>query len=157
MVRLHLEYGNSGDIEKVQKIATKLIISLKHLPYTEILKQLMLPTVKYRSLRGDMIKVFKIVNNFYHLQAAVKLNFNTFSTTRGNKYKLQKSSCHYNIRKYSFSSRVVNMWNSLPNDMVETDTINTFKNCLDKYWSIQDVLCNFNANLIGTVSLPICI
>jgi len=43
------------------------------------------------------------------------------------------------------------MWNSLPNDVVEADTINTFKNRLDKYWSNQDVLYNCNAYLIGTV------
>jgi len=48
------------------------------------------------------------------------------------------------------------MWNSLPNDVVEADTINTFKNRLDKYRSNQDVLCNFNADLTGTGSLPIC-
>jgi len=28
------------------------------------------------------------------------------------------SSCHYNIRKYSFGSGAVNMCNSLPNDYV---------------------------------------
>jgi len=82
-------------------------------------------TLKYRRLHGDMIGVFRIVHDFYHLEAAVKLNFNTFSTTRGNENMLQKSSCRYNIRKYSFSSRVVNMWNSLPHDIVEVDTINT--------------------------------
>jgi len=59
----------------------------------------MLPILKYRHLHGDMTEVFRIVHNFYQLEAAVKLNFNnTFNTTRGNKYKLQKSSCHYNIR-----------------------------------------------------------
>jgi len=41
----------------------------------------MLPTLKYRRLRGDMIAVFKIVHDVYHLKAAVELNFNTFSTT----------------------------------------------------------------------------
>jgi len=75
---------------------------------------------------------------FYDLEAAVKLNFNTFRTTRGNKYELQKSSCHCNIRKYSFSSSIVNMQNSLPHDVVEVGTINTSKNRLDKYWSNQD-------------------
>jgi len=33
--------------------------------------------------------------------------------------------------------------NSEPNDMVEADTINAFKNRLDKYWSNQDVIFNF--------------
>jgi len=65
---------------------------------------------RYRStLAGDMIEVFKMVHKYYNVCAAVKLNFNTLSTTRGNKYKLQKSASHYNLRKFSFCSRVVNI------------------------------------------------
>ena len=64
-------------------------------------------------------------------------------TTRGNNYKLQKCVCHYNLRKYPFCSRVVNVWNSLPNNVVEADTINIFKNRLDKHWLNQEVLFNF--------------
>jgi len=30
-------------------------------------------------------------------------------------------------------SNIVNTWNSLPNDVVEAETINTFKNRLDKH------------------------
>ena len=137
MVRPHLEYANAvwcpykkGGIElieKVQKRATKLIISLKHPTYTERLKQLQLPTLKYRRLRGDVIEVFKMVHEYYDINATVKLNFNIFNTTRGNKYKLQKNTSHYILRKFSFSSRVVNMWNSLPDSVVDDDTINTFK------------------------------
>ena len=165
MVRPHLEYANSvwcpykkGDteiIEKVQKRATKLIISLKKLSYVERLKQLQLPTLKYRRLRGDMIEVFKIAHNYYDSEVAVKLNFNTFNTTTGYMYKLQKFMCHYDIRKYSFCARVVNIWNSLPNEVVEADTVNAFKYRLDKHWSNQDVLFDFNANLTGTVSVRI--
>jgi len=58
---------------------------------------------------------------------------------------------------YSFCSRVVNMWNSLPNKVVEVDTINIFKNSLDKYWTNQKVFHGFNADLTKTVDLPICI
>jgi len=84
------------------------------------------------------------------------LNFNTFNTTRGNTY-LQKFMCHFNIRKYSFCARVVNIWNSLPNEVVEADTVNAFKYRLDKHWSNQDVLFDFNADLTATGSVPICI
>jgi len=38
--------------------------------------------------------------------------------------------------------------------MVEADTVNAFKYRLDKYWSNQDVLFDFNADLTGSV--PIC-
>jgi len=44
-------------IEKVQKRATKLVISLKKLPYKERLSQLNLHTLKYRRLRGDTTEV----------------------------------------------------------------------------------------------------
>jgi len=37
-----------------------------------------LPTLKYRRLRGDMIDVFKIVHNYYGPGASVKFNFNQF-------------------------------------------------------------------------------
>jgi len=93
-----------------------------------------------------MIEVFKIVHNYYDSEAAVKLNFNTFNTTRGNMYKLQKFMGHYNKTKYSFCSRVVNISISLPNEVVDADTVNTFKYRLHKHWSNQDVLFDFNAD-----------
>jgi len=40
--------------------------------------------------------------------------------------------------------------------MVEADIINMFKNRLDKRWINQEVLFNFNADLTGSGSLPIC-
>jgi len=49
--------GDVEAIEKVQKRATKLVISLKHLSYKDRFVQLGLPTLKYRRLRGDMIEV----------------------------------------------------------------------------------------------------
>ena len=55
-------------------------------------------------------------------------------------YKLQKFTCHYNLRKYSFFSTVVNIWNSLPNEVVGVDTINTYKNRLYNHWTNQEVL-----------------
>ena len=88
--------------------------------------------------------------------AAVKLNFNTLSTTRENKYKLQKSASRYNLRKFSFCSRVVNIWNSLPDSVVDADTLNTFKSRLDKHWLDQDVLYNFYSELTGTGGASVC-
>ena len=135
---VHIKREILKTLKRYKKRATKLVISLKHLPYIDRLQQLKLPTLKYRRLRGDMIKVFKIVHNYYDPGAVVKLNFHLFSATRGNRFKLQKFNCHYNIRKYSFGSRVVNVWNSLPDYVVEADSLNAFKNRLDKYWTNQD-------------------
>jgi len=38
--------------------------------------------------------------------------------------------------------------NSLPNNVVSANMINTFKNRLDKFWERQAVLYNYRANLL---------
>ena len=39
-------------------------------------------------------------------------------------------------------------------DLVTADTINTFKNRLDKHWINQEVLFDYNVDLTGTGGLP---
>jgi len=53
------------DLEKVQRRATKFVISLKKLSYSERLKNLKLPTLTYCRYRGDMIEVYKIISGKY--------------------------------------------------------------------------------------------
>jgi len=75
LFRPHLDYANLvwhpykvrniEGMEKVQKRATNLVITLNKLPYKKRLEHLDLVTLKYRRLRGDMIKVYKIVTNKY--------------------------------------------------------------------------------------------
>ena len=137
LVRTHIEHavslwcpykkGDIEEIEKIQKRATKLIISLKKLPYKERLLKLKLPTLKYRRMRGDMIEVFKILHNYYNSDVAPKLTLNNASVTRGNSLKLLNRSFHCDLRKYSFPARVVNTWNSLPNVVVLASSLDTFK------------------------------
>jgi len=49
-----------------------------------------------------------------------------------------------------FSARTVNMWNSLPNSVVDASTINAFKAWLNKFWMHQAVKYDFTADLTGT-------
>jgi len=53
------------------------------------------------------------------------------------------------LRKYSFTNRVILIWNSLSNNVISADTVNTCKNRLDKFWSNQDVLYDYTADLHG--------
>jgi len=56
------------------------------------------------------------------------------------------------VRKYSFTSRIVNIWNRLANWVVSANTTNTFKNRLDKFWQNQEIIYDFKAQLEGTES-----
>jgi len=53
------------------------------------------------------------------------------------------------LRKYNFTNRVIPIWNSWPNFVVSAGTVNTFKNRLDKFWSDQDILYDYKADLHG--------
>ena len=120
-------------LESVQRRATKLIPGLRNKPYEDRLKELGLYTVSHRFLRGDLIQVFKI------LKGIDNLNYNKFfvlrgnSCNRGHKFTIVKQRCQQNVRKYSFSHRVVNEWNSLPSIVVDSESLIQFKDRLDKH------------------------
>ena len=100
--------GDITEIEKVQKRATKLIISFKKFPYKERLRRLNLPTLKYRRVRGDMIEVFKIISNIYDASSVPTLPLDTSSVTRGISFKLSNLCFYHDIRKYAFVPRIIN-------------------------------------------------
>ncbi len=50
-----------------------------------------------------------------------------------------------NARKHSFTVRITNLWNSLPGNVVESGTVNTFKNRIDRHWRGQGVLYDYRA------------
>ena len=138
----------------MQKKATKILPALKWLPvpYSERLKACHIPTLHYRRLRGDMIETYKIITGKYQGCVAPSLTKEAVYITRGNEFRLQKLWVRYDLRKFRFSSRVINNWNSLPNWFVSADTTNTFKARLDKFWDSQDIVYDFRAQLQGTGS-----
>jgi len=140
------------DLEKVQKPATKLVTSLKKVSYSEQLKCLELPILKYRRHRGDMIEAYKIISGKYENNIAINIDVHKDSRTRGNIFKLKNKRFHYHIRTFSFSVRIVNVWNSLPNKVVEADTADTFKRRVDKFWAGQNVILDYKAELTGLTS-----
>ena len=82
-----------------------------------------------------MIEVYKILTESYCKSVNLELELHKKSVTRGHNLKLVNSRCHYNLRKYSFAVRVVNIWNSLPDSVISANYVNTFKNRLDKFWA----------------------
>ena len=50
-----------------------------------------------------------------------------------------------------YSTRdAVNVWNSLSSVVVSADSVNCFKNRLDKFWSNQDIIYDYQAEIHGT-------
>jgi len=53
--------------------------------------------------------------------------------------KVYKQRSRLHVRKSFFSNRVVNNWNSLQQQVVDSTSINGFKNALDNHWKEIDV------------------
>jgi len=66
-----------------------------------------------------MIETFKILHGIYDTAVAPVLPICQESVTRGN-CRLVKSFSRYDVRKYSFTQRIVNIWNSLPEHVVNS-------------------------------------
>ena len=142
LVRPHLEYAVQSwspyykkditEIEKVQRRMTKLIPDLKDLEYEGRCERLGLTTLEKRRRRGDLIETYKILNGFEDID--YKLFFEYGGTnTHSNSCKLKKRG-HWRtlVRANSISVRVVNSWNSLPENVVSAPTVSLFKSRLDK-------------------------
>ena len=120
-------------LERIQRRATKIIPELRDLSYESRLLQCGLTTIETRRLRGDQIEVFKIVNGYEDVDRNMFFKLKEGSRTRGHKAALVKEQCRLDMRKYSFSQRVINEWNKLPNDCVNASSVNMFKNRIDRY------------------------
>ena len=142
-IRPHLEYAIQAwspylrrDIEcleKVQRRATKMVDGLRNLPYELRLQRLKLTTLEKRRQRGDLIEAYKILTGkegvdpdcFFTLD---KRAYNT----RGHELKLYTNRSRLDLRKNFFSQRVVPYWNNLPGTVVKAESVNSFKNRLDR-------------------------
>jgi len=91
--------------------------------------------------------------------------FNASGGTRGHSLKLLKTWCTKYVRKYFFSYRVINRWNGLTKDIVNSPSINSFKNKLQKLrdtrigffldWCLQPLGCTlYYIGLSGGWALP---
>ena len=145
-VRPHIEYcqavwsphlmRNIDALENVQIRATKLVDGLSNLDYPERLKRINLPTLAYRRRRGDMIEVFKHFKSYD--RSTLSPSFKPRDRpSRQHKLQLHQPASKDGVRgaqSNSFYHRVASTWNNLPKKVAEAETIEGFKNALDKLW-----------------------
>ena len=146
LVRPYLEYcvqvwspWKQGDIKKledVQRKATRMVPGCRGLQYPDRLEMCGLTTLEERRARGDMILVFRILNDLIPLNKNDFFQLDSSRRTRGHDYKLIKPRTHRTPRQNFFSSRVVTGWNSLPNDVVDADTVMSFKIRYDRHMAV---------------------
>ena len=120
-------------LEKIQHRATKLVPSISKKSYEERLKIFNLTTLEKRRIRGDLIQIFKIKLGLEKVDLINEFSYRSNINTRGNIYKYERELSKFDARHNFLLNRSANVWNTLPNEIVQTTNLNTFKNLLDNF------------------------
>ena len=121
-------------IENVQRRATKNVPELKGLTYGERLVELSLSSLNYRQKRYDIIQVYRIVHNIDNIDVNKFFLFAENVGTRGHILKLHQKQAKKGRRRNAFGIRAISTWNNLPEELVNSTKLLTFKTNLDKRW-----------------------
>ena len=91
-----------------------------------------------------MIETYKILTNIYDpITTKTLMQVDSSTRTRSHSFKLHKDSFNTNKFKYFFTNRIINRWNGLPEHVVSAESLNVFKNKLDKHWEHLKFCTNF--------------
>ena len=115
-------------IERIQYKACRMNQPINQLPYHDRLRQLNLSSLQHHRRRGDL---YKILKGTYDIHNQLSSN----SITRGHTKKLFKYHTNSYTRFNFYSNRVINDWNSLPQSIVDSPSVNEFKMLLDRHYS----------------------
>jgi hypothetical protein len=120
-------------LERVQKRFTKRLEGMNDQSYEDRLRCLKLPLLSQRRAFFDLVCLYQILNGLLISKCSIQRKF-TSKHLRGHSQMLAKAQCLSECRKRFFTLRVINQWNSLPDNVVRSTTLQMFKarlrNCM---------------------------
>ena len=149
-MRPHLEYAGVSwspwlqqDIERLERVQRRAIGMISNLgrgTYEEKLEEVGMLSLADRRERGDMITAYKILSGKEKVEPGLIFSMGgdghgprTRLTTGTHHIRKQTTKPKTDVRRHSFSQRVVDTWNALPDSLKGADTVLAFKVGFDKW------------------------
>ncbi|XP_069128420.1 uncharacterized protein [Argopecten irradians] len=117
-------------IDNVKRRATKRLNGLTNLSYEQRLRSLGLPSLEYRRKRSDLIQIFKIINNIDEVDKDKLFTMSPITSTSDHSKKILKPVSRLEVTKHRFNSRIVDIWNNLPENVVSAKSVNSLNRAL---------------------------
>jgi hypothetical protein len=130
-------------IESVQRYFTKRLKGLGAMTYDQRLANLGLERLELRRLRFDLVTCYNILHNHLSVPPDIFFSLANHTRTRGHSYKLLIPDSRISCRHNFFSVRLIETWNSLPDEVVSAGHTYAFKARLK--------LVNLDSFLSGTL------
>ena len=109
---------------------------LGKMSYEDKLRAVGLQSLEDRRARGDLIETYKYLNGFNDVDSTGLFSFvrdrHSKDTRSHENNDLIGEKTSLNIRKFFFTNRVTYAWNSLPTEVKEAPSVNSFKNRYDE-------------------------
>jgi len=118
-------------VEAVQRRFTKRLFNFRWLSYRDRLLKLNADSLELRRLQLCLTMIFKILHGFVAIDAQSIFTMSS-TCTRGHNFKIEKPLPKVNCFMHSFACRDIQLWNSLPVDVVNARNVVVFKSLLDK-------------------------
>uniref|UniRef100_A0A8C5QT30 Lysosome-associated membrane glycoprotein 5 n=1 Tax=Leptobrachium leishanense TaxID=445787 RepID=A0A8C5QT30_9ANUR len=112
---------------------------MEGLSYEERLTSLSLFSLEKRRLRGDLITLYKYIRGHYQPLSDNLFINRTIHRTRGHPFRLEERKFSLKHRKGYFTVRTIKLWNSLPVEVVGSESVQTFIKRLDDFLQTQNI------------------
>ena len=122
------------DVEKVQCHSARCIYNDYRSDYSvsTMIKNLHWDSLETQRTKSSLVMFYKMINNLAAIPYEHYLKPITNSTTRhSHQHQILPSSSSKNAFKFSFFPRTILIWNSLPEELVNCNSITTFRTTID--------------------------
>ena len=112
-----------------------MIPEIRNHSYHQRIKDLDLISLVQIRLRGQLIEVFKYLNEFTTASARGLSDYDLNDRTRNDGAKLIVKHFNTSAAQHFYPIKITTTWNASASEVVSSRTVNSFKNCLDKHWA----------------------